>query len=145
MHKIAIDIRQSDNFPFWPSCATRVEVYGSKGLMYIGVHGGGWQVFGEAKQQSRPYELIAQGYGRPGDVVHQDDFIDAIKTRRKPKADAEIGHRSATLVHLCNIAHRVGNEKLSFDPKTERFIGNEAANKLVRRHDRKAWAVPERV
>ena len=43
MDKIAGDIRTGSEFPFWPQCATRIELYGSQGLMYIGPHGGGWQ------------------------------------------------------------------------------------------------------
>ena len=46
MLKISPIIRQSDTeFPYWPQCATRIEIYGSKGLMVVGRHGGGWQVF----------------------------------------------------------------------------------------------------
>ena len=39
-------------------------------------------------------------------------------------ADVEIGHKSATLVHLGNIAHQTSNQRLEFDPKSETFIGN---------------------
>ncbi|NIO40129.1 MAG: gfo/Idh/MocA family oxidoreductase, partial [Burkholderiales bacterium] len=49
------------------------------------------------------------------------------------------------LVYLGNIAHRVGNQKLRFDSKTERFIDNPAANKLVKRTYRKKYEVPEQV
>src|SRR5512143_2788029 len=45
MDKIAGDIRQGDLFPYWPQCSTRIELYGTKGLMMVGRHGGGWQVF----------------------------------------------------------------------------------------------------
>jgi predicted dehydrogenase len=146
MEKIATDIRNaSDVFPFWPQCGTRIELYGSKGIMYMGRHGGGWQVYTKPKRQSRPGELVAQFKGRPGDHPHQDDFIASIKSRKRPNADIEIGHKSAVLVHLGNIAHQVGNQKLVFDPETETFAGNEAANRLRRRENRTKYEVPEQV
>src|SRR5215469_1420540 len=142
MDKIANDIRTSDLFPYWPQCATRIEIYGTKGLMYVGRHGGGWQVFGPAKKQSRPGELIAQMHGRPGDSFHQQDFVEAVKLRRRPNADIELGHKSATLVHAGNIAHQVGNAKLRFDPVQERFVDQDAASQLLRRHNESRYSVP---
>src|SRR5262249_27491806 len=121
------------------------EIYGTKGLMYVGRHGGGWQVFGRAKQQSRPGELVDQMFGRPGDAPHQQNFIESIKARSRPTADIAIGHRSATLVHLGNIAHRLGNTTLQFNPAAERFVGNETANGLLRRENESRYAVPERI
>lgn len=142
MDKIAIDVRENDLFPFWPQCATRIEIYGTEGLMYLGRHGGGWQVFGKSKVQSRPGELIAQEYGRQGNRWHQDNFLACIKDRKNPNADIEIGHRAAVTVHMANIAHRAGNRLLKYDASTERFDLPEA-NKLLRRNDRKAYAVPD--
>ena len=113
--------------------------------MYVGRHGGGWQVFGRAKQQSRPGELVAQMFGRPGDAPHEQNFIESIKTRSRPAADIAIGHKSATLVHVGNIAHRVGNATLQFDPAEERFVGNEKANRLLTRENDSRYQVPDRV
>ena len=145
MDKIAGDIRTGSEFPFWPQCATRIELYGSQGLMYIGPHGGGWQVFGRAKRQSRPGELIEQLHGRPGDAPHEQDFIDCIKSRKRANADVEIGHRSASLVHLGNIAHRTGNQRLEFDAKSETFVASDVANRLLRRHNQTKYSVVDEV
>ncbi len=138
-------MRTGDLFPYWPQCATRIELYGSKGLMYVGRHGGGWQVFGKAPRQSRPGELIVQQHGRPGDQPHQDNFLACVRSRQRPNADIAIGHRSVTLVHLANIAHRVGNAKLVYDAKAETLVGNDAADKLRKREYRKGYEVPESV
>jgi hypothetical protein len=109
--------------------------------MYIGPHGGGWQVFGPAKRQSRTGELIDQLHGRPGDAPHQQDFIDCIKSRKRPSADVEVGHRSASLVHLGNIAHQTGNKRLEFDAKSETFVADAAANRLLRRHNKTKYSI----
>jgi predicted dehydrogenase len=145
MDKIAGDVRTGSEYPFWPQCATRIEIYGSKGLLYIGPHGGGWQVFERAKRQSRPGEIIAQMHGRPGDAPHEQDFIDCIKSRKRPNADIEIGHQSISLVHLGNIAHRCGNQRLVFDAKSETFVESAVANKLLRRHNQTKYSVADEV
>ena len=49
---------------------------------------------------------------------HVQNFIDCVKTRKRPAADVSIGHRSATVCHLGNIAVRTG-KKIAWDPKQE--------------------------
>ena len=148
MDKIAGDVRQGETthlFPYWPQCATRIELYGTKGLMYIGRHGGGWQVFGRAKTQSRPGELIAQDYGMVPEAAHKENFIHCIRTREKPHADIEEGHCSAALVHLANISTRLGGRKLTFDAKTASFPGDAEANRLLKRGNHTPFSIPDEV
>jgi len=139
MSKTPGEIRGSDTFPYWPQNATRIELYGTKQLMIIGRHGGGWQVF------TRDGKVVAQDYGRPGDRSHRDDFVSCVRSRKRPNADIEEGHRSACLVHLANVSYRVGGQKLTFDAKTESFVGHEPANRLLKRTYRKPYAIPEDV
>jgi len=138
MIKTPADIRMDKNrFPIWRNNATRTEIYGTEGLMYLGRHGGGWQVMGANN------EIVAQDGGLSPDDDHQTDFIRAIRTRKKPNGNAEECHRSATLVHLGNIAYRVGNKQLLFDGKTERFLNDDKANALVKGSYRKGYVMPE--
>ena len=145
MDKIAGDIRDNDLFPYWPQCATRIEIYGTKGLMYVGRHGGGWQVFTSAQKQSRPGELVAQAFGRFPDPEHKQNFIESIRNDKLPSADIEEGHRSAVLVHLANIATRLGGRRLVFNSKTETFVGDKEANALLKRDYRAPFVIPEQV
>ena len=69
----------------------------------------------------------------------------SVKTRKPSNADVEILHESCSLVHLGNIAHRVGNRSLRFDAATEQFVGNNEANKLVKRKGRGKYQIPDRV
>lgn len=55
---------------------------------------------------------------------HMEDWFDAMRTRRRPVADVEIGHRSVSVCHLANIARRVGRP-LQWDPAAERFVGED--------------------
>lgn len=145
MDKIAGDIRMGAGFPYWPQCATRIEIYGTKAMMFVGRHGGGWQVFTKAKQMSRRGELVAERTGRFPDPEHKEDFIQAIRTGRAPSADIEEGHRSAVLVHLGNIVTRLGGRRIVFDEKTETIPGDEEANALLRREYRAPYVVPDPV
>jgi len=141
MSKSGGDVRYHDKFPYWPQNSTRIEIYGTKRMMYLGRHGGGWQVFeGGAK-------VVDQEYGYHPDREHQPNFLECVKSRKMPHGDIEESHKSAVLVHMGNIAYRVGNQRLRFNAKTERFIGNDAANTLVKfeGHYREPYTIPENV
>lgn len=140
MKKTPNNIRMDPTlFPDWRTNATRTEIYGTEGLMYLGRHGGGWQVKGEDSR------IIAQDGGIFPDVDHQKNFIDSLRTRKKPNGDAEQGHLSACLVHFGNIAYRTGNRQLLIDGKKERFIGNDDANRLLKTAYRDNYKIPDQV
>ncbi len=139
MQKIPGAIRDTDRFPDWPFCSTRVELLGTEGFMYYGRHGGGWQAYDAAGK------LVHSEYGRQGDQEHQDNFFDCIRTRKQPNANVEQSHYSTLLCHLANISYRVGNHKLRFDPDSESFPHAPEANQFLKREYRKQWAVPDPV
>jgi predicted dehydrogenase len=112
--------------------------YGTKGMMILGKQSG-WQLFGPKNQLREKMD------GRLDGSFHHTDFLDAIRTGRRPNADIEEGHLSATLVHLGNIATRV-RRVLRFDPAAEKIVGDEEADRMVRRTYREGhWAVPKGV
>jgi hypothetical protein len=68
---------------------------------------------------------------------HYKHFLECIKSRQKPITDVEVGHRSATVCHLGNIAVRL-QRKIQWDPVKEQIVGdNEAAAMLTR-----PWRAP---
>jgi predicted dehydrogenase len=75
----------------------------------------------------------------PDPPPQETDFIKCVRTRRKFALNEDNGHRSCTLVNLAVIAVRMGGGVLQFDPTTERFIGNEAANRLADQPMRGPW------
>ncbi|MHC4405776.1 MAG: Gfo/Idh/MocA family protein [Planctomycetota bacterium] len=139
MKKTPGDARYGDKFPSWPQNATRIEIYGAKQLMYVGRHGGGWQVLEADGKQ------IAHEYGYHPDKWHQPDFFECIRSRGRPNADVEQAHLSACLVHLGNLSYRVGNRQLVFDANSETFPGDEAANRLLKPEYRKHYRIPDEV
>lgn len=74
-------------------------------------------------------------------VMHLQNWIDCIKSRERPVADVEIGHRSATVCHLGNIARWVGRP-LRWDPASEVFDGDAEANALLQRERRTPYELP---
>ncbi len=133
------NIRAGKEFPYWPQNSTRIEIYGTKGMMYLGRHGGGWQV------KVAQGKVIDQQFGDVPDQWHVPNFVDCIRTRKLPNADVEQGHLSACLEHLGNIAYRTGNQKLVFDGKTETFVDNDEANQYVKPAGRKGYRMPDQV
>ncbi len=71
---------------------------------------------------------------------HWSNWIDAIRDRSRPICDVEIGHRSATVCHLANIAVRLGRP-LRWDPSSERFPDDEEANRMTMRPMRLPYAL----
>jgi predicted dehydrogenase len=71
---------------------------------------------------------------------HMGNFIDGIRTRKRPICDVEVGYRSVTVCHLGAIALRLGIP-LDWDPKAERFVGPRAdkGNAMISREMRSPW------
>jgi len=69
---------------------------------------------------------------------HKRDFLNCIKTRKDPIAHVEIGHRSASICHLGNIAMLTGR-KLKWDPERESFLNDPEANRMLFRSMRSPW------
>lgn len=108
--------------------------YGDEGYLTIDMQKG-WKLFG------RKSKLLKDGQGKYNTGDHCADFLDAIRTGRRPNADIEIGHLAATLGHLANILARTGRQALTFDPKTEQIVDAPEANALIRRAYRQGhWA-----
>jgi predicted dehydrogenase len=68
------------------------------------------------------------------------DFIDNVKSRKRPIADIEEGHRSTVFAHLGNIALAT-RKRLDWDSQAERFTNCEEANHLLHYEYRKPWSL----
>jgi predicted dehydrogenase len=69
------------------------------------------------------------------------NFLNCVKTRGRTLEDAEVGHRSSSVAQLGYIACQLGR-KLKWDPATERFSGDDEANRLLTLPPGRApWAV----
>lgn len=91
-----------------------------------------------------PEPAKAEAWEGPGWTakLHIQNWLDCIKTREKPNADVEIGHRSISVSHLANIAREIGR-KIQWDPDKEIFPGDEEANQYLNRPRRKGYELPD--
>lgn len=110
--------------------------YGTKGLLIIG-HTVGWKLYGPRNK------LIDEKAGGADLPAHHQNFFDCIRgSQPQLNADVRAGFLSASLVHLANIAARVGRT-LRFDPEREQVANDAEANRLLGRQYREGhWAVP---
>jgi len=146
-HRI-VHLRDKSKYPDWLFSATRIEVCGSKGVMFFGRHGGGWQVFEGDPRTRESQPVVSEPSERKfGNIIelHFDDFLQCIRDRKKPKTDVEDGHYSMNLCHLANVSYRLGNRKLKWDGENERFVGDEQANRLLKANYREPWGIPDNV
>jgi len=91
-------------------------------------------------QKVNPQELAAPKVTLPVSTQHHQHWLACIKSRQKPICDVEIGHRSATVCHLGNLAIRLGRP-LTWDPASESFPGDAEANGLRARAYRAPWSL----
>jgi predicted dehydrogenase len=72
---------------------------------------------------------------------HYANWIDCIHSRKLPICDVAIGHRSATVCHLGNIAIR-SQKKIHWDPVKEQITGDDEVAKMTSRNYRAPWSLP---
>ena len=133
-------------FDFENTCANGIRMIGSNegprgvrfegddGWLFIHVHG--------AKLEAHPAELLDPDQAPEPSLgrtpSHRRNFLDSIRSRQQPFAHAEIGHRTATICHLNNLAMRLGRP-LEWDPETEQLVGDAEANALLTPAMRSPW------
>jgi predicted dehydrogenase len=79
-------------------------------------------------------------HGKPLDG-HMENFFACCGDRGKPAADVWSHHRALTTCHLANIAIRLGNRKLTWDPEKEEIVGDDEANAFLTRPQRAGYEV----
>jgi predicted dehydrogenase len=72
---------------------------------------------------------------------HMQNWLDCIRSRNRPVADVEIGHRSISVCHLANIVRTVGRP-LRWDPVREQFADGDQANSYLERSRRQGFELP---
>ncbi len=135
MKKSGPEIRFQKEFPNWMQNATRIEIIGTKGMMYVGRMGGGWQAFGEDGQ------ILAQESGYYPLEAHIRNFIHCTRNRKQPNGNIVEGHNSAVMIHLANLSYRTGNKQLLFSPQSESITNSPEAAALTVRNYRKGYEI----
>lgn len=69
---------------------------------------------------------------------HHEDWLDAIRNRTRPICDVEIGHRTASVCNVANIAYSL-QRPLEWNPVREQFVDDPGANLMLDRAYRGQW------
>ena len=88
----------------------------------------------------KPQNLeISQGHH--GETsAHMRNFFDCMRSRDRPTADVEIGHRSTTMSLLANISLATGS-RLEWDAQRERISNPREANNFLHYEYRSPWTL----
>jgi predicted dehydrogenase len=71
---------------------------------------------------------------------HSGNFLDCVRTRKKPICDADIAHTSNTALLLGGVAKQL-KRTLKWDPVAEQFINDDEANRMMTLAKRSPWLV----
>ena len=105
--------------------------YGTGGALFADRIG--WEIYPERGRIAR-----RQVNAPDATSLHARAFVECVRTRRPPPADAETGHRATLVGHLGNIAFLTGR-KLRWDAAREEFPGDYEATALLGRKPRAEW------
>jgi predicted dehydrogenase len=110
--------------------------YGSKG--YLVRDKMGYRVYAGKEQVETVVAPVPERHG--------ENFVAAVRSRRREDLNAEIeeGAATCTLIHLANISYRLGRT-VRYDSRTHTCAGDPEANRMLTRDYRKPYVVPERV
>jgi hypothetical protein len=77
----------------------------------------------------------------PKSTGHHRNWIDCIRSRKRPLADVEIGARSVAICILGNLAYW-NNRRLRWNPAQWEFVDDAQANHWLDRERRDPWKLP---
>lgn len=115
--------------------ASGIDFHGVNGTLTVSPSG--FEVTPERGQQFPGAGSIEKA---SGDQLadHTRNFLDCIKSRGMPVCDIEVGHRATSVCLLGNISYRSGN-RIRWDAKIERILGDKRASRFLSRSYRKPW------
>jgi predicted dehydrogenase len=106
-----------------------IQFYGENGSMVIA-------------NQCRIYDLkgkqTGEIAGKGDDAGHFANFLNCVRSGKRPNSDIEEGQKSTLLCHLGNIAYRTGHT-LKFDPRSRQIVGDKMASALWTRKYQSGW------
>jgi predicted dehydrogenase len=124
---------------------TRAPQFGFGNMATVVTGSKGWIWVSRQGMRTEPESLAQTGIrGHEARVIVSDDhrrnFLDAIRDRsRTPIAPIHAAVHAETVCQQADIAMRL-RRKLRWDPKAERFIGDDQANRMLSRAIRAPWS-----
>jgi predicted dehydrogenase len=121
-----------------------IAFYGTKGALFADRIG--FEIYpelapdmdGASGAGKPPSPIRKERAARDATDLHARNFIDCIRSRRKPAAEIQQCHLASSACHLGNIAYKTGR-KLSWDAAQETIKDDPGAASLLGRQPRKPW------
>jgi len=117
---------------------------GKDGVVFVGTEG---ELYvNRGRKASKPESILKEGL-KDGDVHlyrspgHHRDWLNCVRSRKRPICDVEIGARSVTVCHLGNLAYWY-HRRLRWDPKKWKFVNDPEADKWLDRERRGKYQLP---
>lgn len=102
----------------------------------------GWEIIPEPSKPTKIATKKEVKIGEPLRVTHVRNFLDAVRDRKQPNVNLDIGHHVTAVSLLGNVALR-SKERIEWDAKTERITNHPEANQWLSREYRKPWTLPK--
>ena len=120
-----------------------VELRGTQGVLFatdktidiVPETGGQFQ---DRSPRMEPFQLRGTEGAGSLTAQHARNFLDCIRSREKPNADIEDGHRSTTMSLLSKISLAVG-QRIEWDPEKEQITNSSEANDMLHYEYRRPW------
>ncbi|MCA9138314.1 MAG: Gfo/Idh/MocA family oxidoreductase [Planctomycetales bacterium] len=115
--------------------------FGDKGTFHIGWRDG-WTFYpADSKQQIIHQDSQLQEPDGHNMQLLWADFLHSIETGKQPTANIEIGHQATTASLLGMLSLKLGRS-VRWDGEKEQVIGDDEANRLLKREYRAPWTYP---
>ena len=129
------ELRHGIGNPPWGRMDHGIEFYGTKASLWI--NRAGYSLFSE-EERPDPRKVNGQDMETP----HKRDFLECVRSRKRPNSDVELGHLGSIPGHLGNIAYRVGR-RIAWDAERETIPNDAQAEALLGRTYREPWVLPK--
>ncbi len=147
---IAFGIYEASSGGLFPS--GELELRGTKGTLYaseksyriIPTRPGQFQTWDKLMEEEEfenvHRDSLTDGSFKESAAVLIRDFLDCVKSRKKPLCTLEDGHLSTSFAHLANISLAM-KQRLEWDSVNEKFTNSNKANSLLHYNYRKPWSL----
>lgn len=115
-----------------------IEFVGTEGVLQI--NRGEFNMF--RGREKKPFHSEKNGNEHGDTVLHQANFFECMRSRKRTNVDAETGHISAIPGYLANISYRIGRG-IKWDAKNETIPGDAEAARLLTKEYRAPWQLNE--
>jgi len=129
------EVRHGNGKPPFGEMDHGIEFYGTRASLWI--NRAGYWLYPE-DERTNPRKARDQGT----DTQHKRNWLECIRSRKRPNSDVELGHWGCLPGHLGNIAYRVGR-KIIWDGEKETIPNDPQAEALLGRTYRAPYVLPK--